>query len=239
VQHSINANVQPGVLIVRSLPCSITALLLDGKHLKIKGEPYTLYVAFDGIRKKPLCWILLSRHELRAGYDRILRHFRAHNISVFGVTSDWHRGILAALADHYPNSIHQRCAVHVLQDVMRKLGGQRFCNSIGGTHLWPYVVKVALRYTTLHAAQSRLGTLSIQYPQYRKAWRLLGDTFPGIYRFMKDDMKVIPRHSNSIENFMGQLEQRLKTMKGMKSPEAAIKILTTLILLKEKRSTNK
>jgi transposase-like protein len=239
VQRSIAVQVRPGVLIVRSRLHTIEALLLDAKHLSIRGEPYTLYVAFDGVQKKPLCWILLSRYERREGYDRILKHLKEKNINVSGVVSDWHRGILASLADYYPKAIHQRCAVHVVQEVMRRLGGQRFFNSLGGKMIWPHIVKIALRYTSLHAAKSRLGSIRRQYPSYDKAWKTLAEALLDIYQFTKDTTHVLPRHSNLIENFMGQIAQRLKTMRGMKSPEATIKIITALIMLKQKRSTNK
>jgi hypothetical protein len=234
VQRTQNEHIKPSKLIVLHKPYNLQVLLLDGKHFRIHKRPYTLYVALDGLFGKPLCWVLLERYELRDGYDFILRYVQGKKCRIKAVTSDWHHGIIASLEDYYPDAIHQRCAAHVLQDVLRKLGGKRFISSQYGRNLWGRIVRVAIRYDHLFVARMQLGRLKKKYPQYTRAWKILKKSLPDIYQFTSISSVQIPRTSNRIENFMGQLEQRLKTFRGMKTPETLIKIITSLIVIKWK-----
>lgn len=234
VQRTQNKKVKPSKLIVLHKADNLTVLLLDGKHFMIRRHPYTLYVAINGLSGEPLCWILLARYELREGYDLILRYLKAQRRDVKAIVSDWHHGIISSLQDYYPGAVHQRCAAHVLQDVLRKLGGKRFLSSQCGKILWRRIARVAIGYSYLFVARMQVGRLKKEYPQCSRAWRVLEESLPDIYQFTKDSSVQIPRTSNRIENFMGQLEQRLKTFRGMKTPETRIKIITSLIVIKWK-----
>ena len=78
-----------------------------------------------------------------------------------------------------------------------------------------------------------------KYPAYTRAWRCLEKSLPDLYQFEKDTSLPLPRTSNRIENFMGVLEQRLKTFRGIKTPETLIRIVTSFIVIKGKKSTKK
>jgi transposase-like protein len=234
VQRTQNKEIKPGKLIVLRKPDNLTILLLDGKHFRVCRRPYTLYVALNGLSGEPLCWILLERYELREGYDLIQRYLNAQKCHIKAIVSDWHHGIIASLQDYYPHAIHQRCAAHVLQEVLRKLGGKRFLSSQYGKELWGKTARIAIRYDHLFIARMQLGRAKKKYPQHSRAWQVLERALPDIYQFVKNSSIQIPRTSNRIENFMGQLEQRLKTFRGMKTPETLIKIITSLIIIKWK-----
>ena len=99
-----------------------------------------------------------------------------------------------------------------------------------------------LSYGSVTRARARLLVLWEQFPHLRRGLRVLRRTLPKIYKFAMKKRVGIPRTSNRIENFMGFLEQRLKTMRGVKVPENYITLISQLICLKwrrAKRPTNK
>lgn len=212
--------------------------MLDVKHFRIHRRPYSLYVGIDGMTSRPLAWILLPRNELRDGYDIILRHLRSKKVNIRAIVSDWHKGILASVHDYYPKAIHQRCAAHVLMAAFRKLGGKRFLMTGWGHELWPVFKRIALEFKREYLARMYLGKMSKKYPRYYRGCRVLEKALNDIYQFEKRPNLNISRTSNRIENFMGILEQRLKTFRGTKNPETTIRIVTSYILIKYKRPTN-
>lgn len=232
IQRLQNQNVKVGKLIVLSLPKTCPLIYLDAKHFVIEKKPHTLYVAMNVESKKPIAWIFLPRYELRDGYDKIFKFLRSKNLKIKAIISDGHKGLVAAITTHYPKAIHQRCAAHVLQEVYRKLGGRRFTKTIIAKEIWPVMKKIALGFDNLFSARMYLGKMKIKYPEYYKAFKVFDKQLKYIYQFEKNRKLNIPRTSNQIENFMGILEQRLKTMRGTKTPNTAIKIITSIILSK-------
>ena len=212
--------------------------MLDGKHFRIQRRPYTLYVGIDGLTGKPLTWILLPRYELKDGYDAILRHLRLKKHRINAVISDWHIGLIFSVSDYYPKAIHQRCAAHVLIDAFRKLGGKMFLRTSYGQEIWPIMKRIALGFKQQKYARMYLGKMEKKHPRYYRGFRVLKKSLDDIYQFEKRPDLNIPRTSNRIENFMGVLEQRLKTFRGTKTPETTIKIITSYILIKYERPTN-
>lgn len=182
--------------------------------------------------------MLLPRYELRDGYDHILRYLKSKKFKIKGVVSDWHGGILESVKHHYPKAIHQRCAAHVLMAAFRKLGGKRFLMTGWGKELWPIFKRIALDFKKQSLARMYLGKIRKKYPRYFRGFGVLDKSLKDIYQFEKNRDLDIPRTSNRTENFMGVLEQRLKTFRGTKTPETTARILTSYILIKYKRPTN-
>ncbi len=220
------------------LPCppDVRVVLLDGKHVRFAHRPWTFYAALDGHTGQPLAWILLPRSEMRTGYDALLTHLVSEGVTPQAVVSDWHLGIRAAVAAHLHGTVHQRCAAHVLQDVLRRLGGVRFLSTTVGRAQWQAIRSIALSYGSITRARERLVVLWEQLPHLRRGLRVLRRTLPEIYEFAMKKRVGIPRTSNRIENFMGFLQQRLKTMRGVKVPENYITLVSRLIWLKWQRT---
>jgi len=239
IQRTFVSNIDLGKLIILSRPPYSKIILLDGKHFQIRKKPYTLYVAFDGMQRKPICWILLPRYELREGYDRILSFLKHQNSPISAIISDRHKGLEASVKDYYLFVIHQKCAAHVLRDVYGKLGGRWFLATGYGKEIWPIMRKIALGFYNEITAREYLQRMKRKYPDYRGAFFVLEKSLFGIYQFTKRPDLPIHRTSNLIENFMGHLEHRLKTFRGVKTPNSLIKIITSLIILKYKRPTKK
>ena len=212
-------------------------IYLDAKHFVIGKKPYTFYLALDVDSKLPIACILLPRYELREGYDCILKYLLSKNCQIKAIISDGHKGLFSSVADYYPNAIHQRCAAHVLQEVYRKLGGRRFTKTIIAKQIWPIMKKIALGFDNYFSAKMYLGKMKKKYPHYKKAFAVFDNQLKYIYQFENSKRLNIPRTSNQIENFMGFLQQGLKTMRGTKTPNNTIRILCSLIAIKFKKPT--
>lgn len=239
IQRTQREEITVGILISYFIPHHIRVLMLDAKHFMIHRKPFTLYVAFDAELQMPLAWILLPRYELRDGYDRLLRHLTGRNAMISSVVSDWGTGIRVSVADHLPGAVHQRCAFHVLADVLRKMGGQKLLHSAYGKGIWKRVRHVAIGSDTLAEARRSFRVLTLRHPEYARAWLSLSRHLPGIYQFMHYGPLKECRTSNRIENFMGVLEQRLKIFRSMKTPDTCIKIISSLIAEKYQRPTKR
>jgi transposase-like protein len=239
IQRTENKNVKVGTLAVFTPPSRVRVLMLDGKHFTIRKKPFTLYVAFDAEMMRPLAWIFLPRYELRDGYDRILTHLNRKKVRIPGIVSDWGTGIRASVNDQLPRATHQHCAFHVLADILRKLGGKRFLRPEEGRRLWKKIRHIAIECDTLAGARCSLWHLKKRYPEHLRALRQLDRHLESIYQFMKFLPLKHHRTSNRMENFMGVLEQRLKSFRTMKTPDTCIKIISSLIEFKYKRPTKK
>lgn len=213
--------------------------MLDGKHFMIRRKPFTLYAAFDAERRIPVAWVFLPRYELRDGYDRILRHLVHENAAIAGIVSDWGTGIRASVHDHFPGAVHQHCAFHVLADILRKLGGKTFLRTDEGRDLWKRIRHAAIGCDTLPEAKQFLAALKRTHPMHMRAWNIFSRQLPGIYAFVKAPVLKEFRTSNRMENFMGVLEQRLKSFRTLKTSDTCIKIISSLIAEKYKVATKK
>lgn len=243
VHNSIPECFPVGALIVFPSILTSRIVILDGKHFRIRKRPFTLYVAQDAENGKPFAWILLERYELRKGYDAILSYCRRKNVRINAAVSDWHHGIRASLHRWYPEAIHQRCAAHVLQDALRKLGGQWFLGWDTGRILWKEFCTIALRHSSREEAERHLNSLKdplrIIHPKQLNALGVVDATLTDIYAWTRDTTLPIPRTSNRIESLMGVIEQRMKVCRGFQNPKTLLAIISTLLILKYQLPTKK
>lgn len=239
IQRSMALPLCTGEIVIVPSLADVNVIMLDAKRFRLHRKIWTFYLALDGMSGKPLAWTLLPRHELRLGYDFILKHLKAQYPHIQAVVSDWHIGIISSVADHLPQAIHQRCAFHVLQEVSRKLGGRWWHVTGYGKQHWPIFRRIASGFSTEQAARLYLGQMIRAYPQYIVAFRILRDSLSDIYQFSRRPELDIPRTSNRIENFMGYLEQRFKVMRGIKTPLTLFQYINQLIAMKNKVPTNK
>ncbi len=234
VQRTLRKDVEVETLVAFQIPKKILIILLDAKHFKIRKKPFTLYVGFDAIKSKPLAWILLAGNETRDGYDRILHLFQSKMMSIEAVVSDADHSIKASVIDWCALAVHQKCAFHVLKYAFTKLNGRRLIQTEYGKRLWSVIRKIVLEYDDQKKARAYFLKIKKKYPEYPNVWKIIDRNLSGVYQFTKRRDLPIPRTSNQIENFMGRIEQRLKTFRTAKNPTALVKIITAFIKLKSK-----
>jgi transposase-like protein len=226
-----------GILLSRKKLSETSIIVLDAKHFVIRKRTHTLYVCLDALTSEPMAWILLERHEIREGYDRILSHLKSKKLKIEAVVSDGATAIKASVTDWYSKAIHQKCAFHVLMHAFRQINGRRVIKTEYGQKIWKMIRRIALEYSKEWKAKSYLEKMKKKHPDYHKTWKVLERNLSDLYQFTKRPDLAIPRTSNQIENFMGVLEQRLKTARSFKSPDSLIKIISAFIKFKYKSPT--
>lgn len=239
IERTLDASIDVDIVIASKNMKGTSIILLDAKHFRIHKNKYALYVCVEALSGRPLAWILLPHSEKRIGYDRLLEVIHLHNPHIQAVVSDWHHTIRASVREWYPRAIHQRCAFHVLSEVFRKICGKRLITTPLGRVLWNKIRKVALQCEDEKEAMRYFKRLRKAYPHHEKAWKKYEAGIPGIYEWTKRRDILIPRTSNRIENLMGVIEQRFKSMRTMKNATQLIKMISAYLKIKYKRPTKK
>lgn len=208
-------------------------LSLDGKHVRIKGKGYCIFVAWDRRLGKPVHFILAEGGEKELWYWRLLLDLKRIGYRPKAFVSDGLLTLKEFLSEQYPDLPHQRCAVHVFLSARGKLSGgkststevQAFIESIRDI-LWSKNLLIAKRKCgALYRANERI--------RKRKAvlelvWKALPECF--VCCDPKWKHLNLPRSSNSIENVIGQIEARLKTIRGSKSESSLNRLINEVLL---------
>jgi transposase-like protein len=212
-------------------------MVVDGKHVRIKGVVHTLFVAWDRGLGKPIHYLLKEGGEKDLWYWKILIDLRHLGYEPKAFISDGVISFKELVAEMYPELPHQRCAVHVFLAARGKTGrSKRYPERISDfvellrCMLWAHSLREAQRMF------KKVWTIKGLSRRERNVLRFLYPTLPQCYKCMdpKWESLRLPRSSNAIENVMGQIEARLKTRRGAKSLEAT-EVLINEILLRVKR----
>jgi transposase-like protein len=208
-------------------------LVLDGKHLRIHGKLWTLFVAWDRGFKRPVHYILQRGGEGDVPYWRLLVDLKRLGYVPRGFVSDGILSLKELLAETYPDLPHQRCTVHVFLAARSKVAfGKRRSEH---TDDFIELSRMILWSRTLQEAERRTQKLWKLHGLTRNERRAIEYIWPTLPQcFVCRDKRFrhlhLPRSSNAIENVIGQIEARLKTRRGIKS-EVSMELLVNELLL--------
>jgi len=190
----------------RSLTSSV--LLLDATPVRILGRKNFISIAYD--TALGVVNYKISRTENKKTYRNILKELNGIGYKPICVVSDGNIGLKLLLHEEkYP---HQRCVVHLLRDLERLLGKQKG-KKLKGNSLCIYNEIRDLWYT------KRIEDLPQEIGDYfGKEWlvKWVKKTLPNALLHLSYEENV-PNSNNILENFNGQIKQRIKTMRGVKS----------------------
>lgn len=216
-------------------------LVLDGKVIRIQGKLFTCFVAWDRGFKKPIHFLLKEGGEKELWYWRLLVDLERLGYRPKAFVSDGILTLKESLADRYPNLPHQRCTVHIFLAARAKVTG-------GGktderTELFIEHLQQILWSKTLEQAKRKFQTLwqtKRLIRGEREALKYLWPTLPECFvcRDPKFKHLKLPRSSNAIENVIGNIEARLKTMRGVKNLTAAERLVNEVLLQVSEQSIN-
>ena len=208
-------------------------VVLDGKHIRILGKLYTLFVAWDRGLGLPIHFILKEGGEKELWYWKMMTDLKYIGYVPKGFVSDGIITLKEYLFDAYSDLPHQRCTVHVFLAARAKLGGSGKTNErtddlieLVQRILWSRSLPVAKRrlfrlWDTPHLTKKERTALDF-------VWSALPECFVCCNPRWKH--LHLPRSSNAIENVMGQIEARLKTRRGTKSLASAELLVNELLL---------
>jgi len=211
-------------------------LVIDAKHVPVKGVDYCEFLAYDtNIGLVNRCH--QKGGETTWGYRKIFKKLKAVGYEVRVVVSDGGTGIYSALRA-FGIKRHQRCHIHLLRDfktglrihakkpriVLRKYYWVKYAKLILNSRDESQLVlrlehfkRVVFTMWTgggdveLNSVNGFIRTLSLAFTfmDYQKLWN-------------------IPKTTNVLEGYISHLNARLKTMRGLKSPANAGRILNAI-----------
>ena len=210
-------------------------LLLDGKYVSVLGLPVCVHIAYDtGIGVVDF-WI--DDAENKTAYSYILRRLKERGYEPVCAVSDDNSSISTLLAEE--NIPHQLCIFHLLRSLRKNLAGSAAVHS-----------EIPPKYQVMYSRMKgifktkNIEQLAEKIDQFRKlqfVWtgykqkRTLAWFWDKVSRAVigLSFEEKVPRTNNLLENLNGQIEQRLKTFRGVKSEKSLNKILTILFYLRK------
>ena len=207
--------------------------LLDGKHLRIGGVRFTLFVAWDRGLGLPIHFLLKEEGEKELWYWRLMVDLESLGYAPKAFVSDGIMVLEEFLAERYPDLPCQRCTVHVFMRAKAliapgKVRSERAQDFLGLVRaiLWARTLAVARRRA------QRLWSIKGLTAKERRALQWIWSVLPRCFVAVDPRWKGLhlPRSSNATENVMGQIEARLQTRHGTKSPTALEALVDALPL---------
>lgn len=209
-------------------------LLLDGKYVSIRGESVCVHIAYDTGLGVVDFWI--DDAENKTAYSYILRRLKDCGYEPICVVSDDNSCISTLLDEE--NIPHQLCIFHLLKTLRKMLSGSAAANA----EILPIYQVMYSRIKGIFKTRS-IDELPEKINQFRGlqfAWTTYKQRYVLTWFWSKISRAVmglsyaenVPRTNNLLENLNGQIEQRLKTFRGVKSEKSLNKILKILFYLR-------
>jgi len=218
----------------KNLPKASKILLLDGKYVNILGESVCVHIAFDSGIGVIDFWI--DDTENKTAYAYILRRLKDLGYEPICCVSDDHWSISSLLEEE--KIPHQLCVFHLLKTLRKMLIKKDL-----------FAADIPAEYQVMYSRMKgifktkRIEDLPERIDQFRKIqpcwktprhqyalewfWKKLPNAVMGL-SFVEE----IAKTSNMLENINGQIEQRLKTFRGVKSEQSLNKILKILFFFR-------
>lgn len=219
----------------RNLSKASNVLLLDGKYVNVLGESVCIHIAYDTLIGVVDFWI--DDTENKTAYTYVLRRLKDNGYDPICVVSDDHGGISSLIdAEGIP---HQLCVFHLLKTLKRMImGNASFRESMPARYKVLYSrIKWIIKTKKIEDLpkkidQFRMIQCCLQTPKQKAILEWFWAILPKATMRLSFTEQV-PLTSNALENLNGQIEQRIKTFRGVKSEQSLNKILKILFFLRK------
>lgn len=203
--------------------------------MNILGESVCIHIAYDTHLGVVDFWV--DDTENKTAYAYILKGLKDNDYEPICVVSDEHISIRSLLAEE--KIPHQLCIFHLLRSLRKMLtGNNKFKEPIPPEYQIMYSrIKGIFKTNRIENIPERIDAfrkiqIYWQSPKERYVLQWFWNIVPNAIMCLSFEEKV-PRTSNLLENINGQIEQRLKTFRGVKSEQSLNKILKILFFLRK------
>ena len=218
----------------RKIKESSNILLLDGKHVNILGESVCIHIAYDTAIGVVDFWI--DDTENKTAYGYILQRLSERGYEPICCVSDDHFSITPLLRE---NGIpHQLCIFHLLRTFRSMLVQEDYFSSeIPPEHKVLYSrIKWIFKTRRIEDIPARVDSFRKMQKFWRrkkqlKALEWFWEKLPYAVMGLSFEENV-PKTTALLENINGQIKQRLKTFRGVKSEDSLNKILKILFFFR-------
>lgn len=204
-------------------------LLLDGTYFANK----LCLVLYRENNVKATLFYRLSDGEWEEELCEDLQNILSLGIEIESITCDGLRNILKAVKKTSPNTVIQRCLVHIQRECLAWL--TRSPQSVAGCELrlivnrlhtidnhdkWGYWVVDLIRWHSRHkdfinqkTFQENTGRYWFTHKSVRKAFIHIKRALPDMFHYL--DNPKIPKTTNGLESFFGHLKQNISLHRGL------------------------
>lgn len=223
-------------MVKKNLHKASGLLVIDAKHVPVKGLDYCEFLAYDTNIG------LIGRYYLKGGettwgYRRIFKTLTASGYDIKVVVSDGGTGIYSALRA-FNIKRHQRCHIHLLRDFKTGLRiHAKKPRVVLRKYYWVKYAKLVLKSRDDFQLVLRLEHFKrVVFTMWQGGGDVELNSVNGFIRTLSlaftfmDYQKLwnIPKTTNVLEGYISHLNARLKTMRGLKSPANAGRILNAI-----------
>lgn len=204
-------------------------LLLDATPIRILGRSKVVVIAYD--TSIGVVGNLIRNKETKNAYKTIFRRLIEVEYIPICVVSDGYSGLISAIKEQ--KLPHQRCVVHLLRD-LEKLLGKRVGKKLKGINRRIYITIKDL-WCTKKIEDIPEKIREIKKTDFgRKEWILkwVWRVLPSAVLHLSYEENV-PYTTNLLENLNGQIKQRVKTMRGIKSKKSFHNFLKIFFYLRK------
>lgn len=203
----------------KHLASASSILILDVTFTTVLGQDRAIFIAYDttlGVVDYDI-----DIQEKKSVYEKILARLQQIGYHPICIVSDGNAGLSTLLEErHIP---HQRCLTHLLRDLGRQLGkspGRPLKDLDADIYRTMRNIWFTKTIEEIPEKINYFKRYSVEYFQ-KKAWlmRWFWKTLPNAILHLSYEEKI-PYTTNILENLNGQIKQRIKTMRGLKSQES-------------------
>lgn len=191
-------------------------LLLDATFTKVKGEDRAILIAYDTGVGVIDYWIDCT--ENKTAYSYLFQRLNEVGYKIKCVVSDGHFSLLPLIKEK--NLPHQRCIFHLLRELKRKLVKKDFAELTGRNKILYSRIKGLFKTIRIEDLPERVEFFRQRTAPLFKDKQFILEWFwtvlPSATLHLSYEEKT-PNTTNLLENLNGQIKQRLKTMRGIKS----------------------
>lgn len=202
-------------------------LLLDATFTKIKGRDITIHIAYDTLIGVVDYW--LDETENKTAYNYILRRLKSKRYVPICVVSDRHWSLLPTVKER--KLPHQYCIFHLLQELRRNLTRKQTAKPTGRNAVLYSRIKWILKTKKIEQLPEKIDFFRNKtMPLFQNKQSIL-KWFWGILPHAVLHLSYTERVVNTtglLENLNGQIKQRIKTFRGVKSEDSLHKLLKIL-----------
>ena len=214
----------------RNILSASRVLILDATFVQVAGRDRAIHIAYDtGLGVVDYC---IGKKETKKSYSYIFERLKKVGYRPICAVSDGNVGLVASIQKNgWP---HQRCIVHLLRELVRLLGELRVADLKRKNREIYFLIHDIWMTKTIEEIPQKFSDFQKHEHRFKnKAWILEWFKEKSVAALMHLSFaEKIPRTSNAIENLNGQIKQRIKTMRGMKSAESLFNLLKIFFYFK-------
>lgn len=201
-------------------------LLLDATFTKVKGEDRAIMIAYDTGIGVVDYWIDVT--ENKTAYHYLFQRLEQAEYRILCAVSDGHWSLLPAIRER--DIPHQRCIFHLLKNLRKSLtkdGDWRKPKD----HILYSRIKGIFKTKMIEDLPERINRFRVFesiFPGRPEIFKWFWDLLPDAVIHLSYRQGEVPRTTALVENINGQIKQRIKTMRGIKSEKSLNNLLKIL-----------